>query len=253
MERKMADNTKQSFGINDVEQSVSPVTLFLIILAIIWGVVIGLWLIPNLIPGYAQSLSTEKPKVFWYLARSSAIISYLLLWFTMALGVGVTNKMTVRWPGLAKANELHQYFSILGIAFGLFHGLILLGDQYMNFSLWQIIVPFSTSSYRPLAVGLGQLAFYAWVVVLFSFYVRRKIGAKVWRGIHYASYFIYLSVLIHALLGGTDAGTPWLIWLYWITGGLVLFLTVYRTLYEIETAREKKKRLLERNQLLSSE
>jgi len=102
-------------------------------------------------------------------------MSYLLLWFSMVLGVGVTNKLAARWPGLAKTNELHQYVSILGIALGLFHGLILLGDQFMNFSLWQIIVPFSTTNYRPLAVGLGQLAFYAWAIILISFYVRRKI------------------------------------------------------------------------------
>jgi predicted ferric reductase len=137
----------------------------------------------------------------------------------------------------------------LGIAFGLFHALILLGDQYMNFSLWQVILPFSTASYRPFAVGLGQLAFYAWIVILISFYIRRRIGAKVWRGIHYASYFTYLSVLAHAILGGTDAGTPWVTWLYWITGGLILFLTIYRILNEVETAREKKELLRQSNQL----
>jgi predicted ferric reductase len=245
----MANNSKQSFGIEDAEQAISPVTLFLIVVAVIWGVVLGLTLIPHMIPGYAQSISNAKPKVFWYLSRGSAIVAYLLLWFSMVFGVGVTNKLSVRWPGLAKTNELHQYVSILGIAFGLFHALILLGDQYMNFALWQVILPFSTASYRPFAVGLGQLAFYAWIVILISFYIRRRIGAKVWRGIHYASYFTYLSVLVHAILGGTDAGTPWVTWLYWITGGLILFLTIYRILNEVETAREKKELLRQRNQL----
>jgi predicted ferric reductase len=244
----MADPSKQSFSINDAETEVSPIAFFLIILAVIWGVVVGLMIIPNLIPGYAQSLVSQKPKVFWYLSRGSAIMSYLLLWFSMVLGVGVTNKLAARWPGLAKTNELHQYVSILGIALGLFHGLILLGDQFMNFSLWQIIVPFSTTNYRPLAVGLGQLAFYAWAIILISFYVRRKIGTKVWRGIHYASYFTYLAVLVHAVLGGTDAGTLWLTWVYWITGGVLLFLTIYRVLSEVENAREKKALLLQRNQ-----
>jgi len=210
-------------------------------------------LIPNLLPGYASSLASEKPKVFWYLARASAIIAYLLLWFSMVLGVGVTNKLSARWPGLAKTNELHQYISILGIAIGLFHGLILVGDQYMNFSLWQIFVPFSTSTYRPLAVGFGQLAFYAWVVILISFYVRRKIGAKVWRGIHYAGYFTYLAVLVHAIIGGTDAGTAWVQGLYWVSGGLLLFLTVYRILNEVENAREKRERLLNRAQITTTD
>jgi len=170
---------KQNFSIEDAQPQMSFVTVFLILVAIVWGVALGLVLLPGLLPGYFQSLSSTQPKVFWYLARSSAIVAYFLLWLTMVFGVGVTNKLSTRWPGLARTNELHQYVSILGIAFGLFHGLILLGDQYMNFSWWQILVPFSTSSYRPLAVGLGQLAFYSWVVILISFYVRRKIGAKV--------------------------------------------------------------------------
>lgn len=246
----MADS-KQSFGIEDTRTEVRPIALFLIFLVVIWGVILGLVLIPGLVPGYVSSLSSEKPKAFWYLARSSAIVAYLLLWASMVLGVGVTNKLSARWPGLAKANELHQYISILGLAIGLFHGLILAGDHYMNFSLWQIFLPFSTSGYRPLAVGLGQLAFYVWTVLVISFYVRRKIGAKVWRGIHYASYFTYLAVLLHAILGGTDAGLPWMQWFYWVSGGLLLFLTVYRILNEVENARERRERLAQVIQISS--
>ena len=244
----MSNSTKQSFSIEDAQQQVRPITLFLVFLAVIWGVVLGLYLIPAALPGVAQSLTGEKPKVFWYLARASAIVAYLLLWLSMVLGVGVTNKLAIRWPGLAKTNELHQYISILGLSFGLFHGLILLGDQYTSFSLLQIILPFSTSSYRPFAVGLGQLAFYAWVVILISFYVRKKIGARVWRGIHYASYFTFLSVLVHALVSGTDAGTTGMQWLYWASGGILLFLTVYRILHEVQAARAKKERLLQQKQ-----
>lgn len=246
-------NAKQSFSIEDSRTEVRPIALFLIFLVAIWGVILGLALIPMLAPGYAGSLSSEKPKVFWYLARSSALVAYLLLWASMVLGVGVTNKLSARWPGLAKTNELHQYISILGLAFGLFHGLILVGDQYMNFSFWQIFLPFSTSNYRPLAVGLGQLAFYVWLVLVTSFYVRRKIGAKVWRSIHYASYFTYLAVLLHAILGGTDAGLPWVQWLYWVSGGLLLFLTVYRILNGVENARERRERLAQVIQISSTD
>jgi predicted ferric reductase len=161
----------------------------------------------------------------------------------MILGVGVTNKIAARWPGLAKANELHQFVSIFGLALGLFHGLILLGDQYSNFKLVQILVPFTTTTYRPFGVGLGQIAFYLWGIILVSFYVRKKIGTKTWRFIHYFSYLTFLSVLIHSLLVGTDAGLQIAQLYYWITGGLLLFLTVYRIFYEIEASAEKKRRL----------
>lgn len=214
-------------------------------LTAIWGAVLGLSILPLVIPGMTQSILAAQPKVFWYLSRGSALVAYGLLWLSMVLGVGVTNKLAAKWPGLGKANDLHQYVSILGIAFGLFHGLILLGDQYSQFKLIQILIPFTTTTYRPLAVGLGQVGFYLWLVILGSFYVRKRIGSKVWRFIHYFTYLTYAGVLIHALLAGTDAGLQATQIYYWVTGGLLLFLTVYRIIYEIESASEKRNRMAE--------
>jgi predicted ferric reductase len=230
----MVDQAKQSFSIEEAHTEVRPITLFLVLLGVIGGLYLLLTLLPGWISGYAQSIDSAQPKIFWYLARGSAIIAYFLLWFSMVYGVTVTNKLAAKWPGLAKTNELHQYVSILGLAFGLFHGLILLGDQYMNFSLWQVFLPFSTVSYRPLAVGLGQLAFYGWLVIVVSFYL------------------IFISVLFHALIGGTDASLVWMQWIYWSTGGLLLFLTIYRIFHEVEHRREQKARALERQSTLFS-
>jgi len=238
----MADHSQPSYSLTDTKPAIRPITVFISMFGIFAGAIIGLYMLPDWLPWLNQSIAGAQPKVFWYLARGSAVIAYLLLWFTMVLGVTVTNKLVMKWPGLAKSNELHQYLSILGLSFGLFHGLVLLGDQFMNFSLWQIFVPFSTVSYRPLIVGLGQLGFYAWLVLVISFYVRKKIGAKGWRKIHFASYFTFLAVLVHAIIGGTDASLPWMQLVYWITGGLLLFFTIYRILYEIDQKRERKER-----------
>jgi predicted ferric reductase len=243
MERKMDESNKQSFSIDDVKPQVSPIMLFVIFLVVIWGVVLGLIILPAFLPGLSQSILASKPKIFWYLSRGSALVAYGLLWFSMVLGVGVTNKLATRWPGLGKTNELHQFISILGLAFGLFHGLILLGDAYSHFTLAQRLLPFATTTYRPFAVGLGQIGFYLWAVVLGSFYVRKKIGTKSWRFIHYFSYLTFLGVLVHSLMSGTDAGLQATQLYYWITGGLLLFLTVYRVIYEIETHAEKKEKL----------
>jgi predicted ferric reductase len=244
----MEDNSKQSINIDELKPTVSPVTLFAIFLAVIWGLALGMIVLPALLPGMTQSIMAAQPKVFWYLSRGSALVAYGLLWFSMALGVGVTNKLAAKWPGLAKTNELHQFISILGLAFGLFHGLILLGDQYSHYSLVQILLPFSMTQYRPFGVGLGQLGFYLWAIVLLSFYVRKKIGTKTWRFIHYFSYLTFLGALIHGLISGTDAGLQATQLYYWITGGLLLFLTVYRVLYEVEAAAEKKERVLANTQ-----
>jgi predicted ferric reductase len=236
-------DTKPSFSIEDAQPRVSPLAFFLYLLAAIWGVVIGVALLQTVLPGMTQSILAAQPKVFWFLSRASAFTAYGLLWFSMILGVGVTNKMAVRWPGLGKANELHQFVSLLGIAFGLFHGLILLGDQYFGFKLAQILVPFTVTGYKPLVVGLGQLALYLWAIILGSFYLRKRIGSKTWRFIHYFTYLSYLGVLIHGLLGGTDAGTGAALTLYWATGGTLLFLTIYRVFHEVQEREEKSARM----------
>jgi predicted ferric reductase len=243
----MAEPTKQTFSIEDVDPQFSAGAVFAILLAVIAGAVTALFVLQIWLPGFSQSILSAQPKVFWYLSRGSAFVAYILLWFSMVLGVGVTNKMAARWPGLAKANDLHQYVSILGLAFGLFHGLILLGDQYMNFSVLQIFLPFSTTNYQPFAVGVGQIAFYLWGVILISFYVRKRIGTKIWRAIHYFSYLSLLGALIHGIIGGTDAVTTWATVLYWSTGAILLFLTTYRVINGIYVASERKSKRLVQN------
>ncbi len=132
------------------------------------------------------------------------------------------------WPGAPAAFAIHEYVSLLGLAFALFHALILLGDRYINFTVAQIFMPFSTLNYRPTWTGIGQLAFYLWLIVALSFYVRSSIGQKTWRTIHYLSFVLYIMGLAHGLFAGTDSTANWAQWYYWISGGSLLFLLVYR-------------------------
>src|SRR5690606_36110942 len=71
-------------------------------------------------------------------------------------------------------------------------------------------------------------AFYAMLVVGLSFFVRRAIGARLWRLLHFASFAIFLAALVHGLASGTDSATLWARALYWSAGASVLFLTLYR-------------------------
>jgi predicted ferric reductase len=136
--------------------------------------------------------------------------------------------MARAWPGAPAAFAVHEYTSLLGLAFALFHALVLLGDHYIQFTLAQILMPFATLGYRPLWVGIGQTGFYLWIIVAFSFYVRQGIGQKTWRWVHYASFAMYAAGLLHGLFSGTDTNAGWAQGYYWITGGSVLFLFMTR-------------------------
>ena len=208
------------------------------LLAVVIGLAAAIIILPAWMPNITASLLGADAKFYWYLSRATAFVGYGLLWLSMSMGIMITNKMARVWPGGPTAAALHQHTSLLGLGFGLVHGLLLIGDQYINFNLAQVLTPFSTASYLPQWVGLGQLAFYTWAVVVFSYYIRNQIGRKTWRSIHFASYLVFALTLLHGIFSGTDTGKIWVTGMYWFSGSMILFLTFYRILYSINKARQ---------------
>jgi predicted ferric reductase len=218
---------------NELESTAPAASLQVVILgslAIVFGVVMAVMVLPAWLPGLTSSIVGETPKVFWYLSRGSALAGFILLWLSMVLGIIITNRLARIWPGGPAAFDLHQYTSLVGLGFGLFHPLILLGDQYLKPSLFEILVPFATQQYRPLWVGLGQIAFYSWAIVVGSFYIRKQLGNRTWRLVHFISFLTFVFVLIHGIFSGTDSTTPWANILYWTAAGSTLLLLFYRIL-----------------------
>jgi predicted ferric reductase len=194
-------------------------------------VIIGsMVILPVLVPGLVFSVLGEKPKVFWFVSRGMAVVSFIFLWISMVLGLLITGKIARFFPGAFTANYLHQYVSIAGLVTGLIHGVVLIGDKFMDTNLGQILIPFAYENYRPVWVAFGQIAFYLWLITTVTFYIKKRIGYKAWRVTHYLSFITYAGILIHGILSGTDTNTGWVSALYWISGGSVFFLTLYRIL-----------------------
>jgi predicted ferric reductase len=205
-------------------------TLVLTLLAAVGGAFGAVFVLPEILPGLSTSLLGPEPKAYWYLARSSAFIAYLLLWASMVFGLMITNRMARVWPGGPTAFDLHQHVSLLGMAFALFHGLVLVGDRFIGYTVGQVLIPFAGVDYRPAWVGIGQLGFYLLALVSLTFYVRKVIGHKAWRLIHFLSFLMFVMAIVHGVMSGTDSGAWWAVWVYWFTGGSTLFLTLYRLL-----------------------
>ena len=132
-------NSNQSISKNEeIHPAMSLPAFLLILLAAVGGALAAILVLPAWLPGVEVSIMGSAPQAFWFLSRSSALVAYLLLWLSMCLGLMITNKLARLWPGGPVAFDLHQHTSLLGVAFALFHGLILLGDRYLNPSLWHI-------------------------------------------------------------------------------------------------------------------
>ncbi len=205
----------------------------LIIGAALVGVIMALWLLPFLLPSFqADLLSTKIP---WHLSRVTGVVGYVLLWLSTALGISISSRAARLWPGGPAAFDLHQFGSLLALGFAGFHGLVLLGDSYIDYTLAQILLPFTSSSYRPLATGLGQLAFYLALAASLSYYVRKRIGQKTWRWLHFSTFLAFFLVTLHGALAGTD--TTVLLPLYVVAGASVLLLTLYRIFVTLPAPR----------------
>lgn len=210
----------------EYESSVNIQSFVMFLVAMTVGLLVAVLILPSWLPNMSFSLGGDAPKAYWYLSRATAFVSLSLLWISMALGIGITNKMARVWPGAAAAFAIHEYVSLLGLAFALFHALLLLGDKYINFTLSQVLMPFASVGYHPFWVGVGQIGFYIWALVAFSFYIRQGIGQKTWRLIHFLSFAMYAMGLVHGLFSGTDTSSAQMY--YWYSGGSLLFLLFTR-------------------------
>lgn len=203
-------------------------SLVSLLFAVSLGALGALIVLPDWAPALSKTLIGTDPKAYWYLSRGSAFVALGLLWISMMLGLLITDKMAKSWPGAPAAFAVHEYVSLLGLVFGAFHALILLGDHYINYQVAQILVPFGSVNYHPVWVGVGQIGFYVWAIISATFYVRQLIGPKAWRLIHFASFFNFAVAIIHGLGAGTDHATIWAQAIYWSMGATTFFLTVYR-------------------------
>lgn len=170
--------------------------------------------------------AANSVQLWWYVTRSAGIMAYLMLWFSMILGLAVTSKYMDIMLERMFTYDFHQFISLLSIAFLLVHILVLLLDRYMPYSVLQILVPF-ISPYRPFWVGIGVISFYVIVLVTVTFYIKRRLGMKSFRVIHYLSLAGFLGGLLHGIYSGTDTALPAMQILYKVSGLSVLFFTIY--------------------------
>lgn len=207
------------------EQPVYPTPLLLLIGA--FGLII---ILLGWVPQLRASFLGTQPHAYWFFSRASAVVAYALLWVSMAVGITITNRFARIWPGGPTAFDLHEYTSILGLAFALFHAIVLIADPFIHYTLDQVLLPFDSTNYRLLWVALGQIAFYGLVLVTVSFYVRRTIGNRNWRWLHYLSYPLFVLVALHGIFSGTDTGNRLVAWTYLLSLLSLGFLTLHRFL-----------------------
>ncbi len=165
---------------------------------------------------------------FWLLARASGITAYALLTASVLAGL-VLKARPFRSPRPAAVMDTHRFLALLGLGALALHGLTLLLDRTIHLTPAALVVP-GASPYRPVAVGLGVVAAELTVLVSASFALRRRIGARNWRRLHWTTYAIFGLATVHGLAAGTDTARPWAFAVYLAAAGSVSAAVAWRAL-----------------------
>lgn len=153
--------------------------------------------------------SIEVPWV-WYVTRASGIIAFAFAWLAIFLGIAVRLPLLKDIIRPAYSLSVHYTIAVQTLFFALLHGISFLFDPFMAPSLADAFIPFHISPGKldPLSLALGIMAFYGFIVLVITSWIKPMIPQRLWRITHFINIFVYVAVIGHALLIGTDMKVP---------------------------------------------
>ena len=182
-------------------------------------------------------LRDEYERLPWYTARITALLSYLALSASTIYGLLLSTKLLDRVAHRPISFTLHQDLAGIGVALALVHAAVLMIDRSVPYTPFELVVPFA-GPYRPLWVGIGQITMGLALLVLLSFYVRKRIGTRSWRTIHYLSFVAFAGATVHGLMAGSDTSAGWVYAGYLTLTVIVVFLTTYRIVLALGSRKD---------------
>ncbi len=175
-----------------------------------------------------MSQSSPSSYVWWLAGRSAGIVALALVTFSVILGLSMAARVIPsRWR--KDAIRLHEHIALISLGAIGAHGLLLAADPWLKAGAKGILIPFAMG-YRPLWTGLGIVGGYLAAILGLSFYVRKRIGARLWRRMHRFTVVVYVLGLVHSLGAGTDASIPVVRYAMLASALPILFLFALRVL-----------------------
>lgn len=165
----------------------------------------------------------------WLLSRATGLAAMLMLSLSVAWGLSFASRMAKRGPGsMTRDKVAHEALSLAALVLIALHGGVLLFDNYISPSIWQILVPFQMPD-QSVWVGIGIIA--GWIAFIsgLAHYAKKQLGRR-WKIIHRFTLLAWILALVHTIGSGPDTSHP-LVPVYLLLLVLpVFFSLVYRLL-----------------------
>ena len=164
---------------------------------------------------------------WWLASRAAGVVALLCVAVSVGIGLAMAGRVSPR--SNRALLDVHQWTALVGLVAIAVHGIALLGDAFLDPGLAGIAVPFLID-HAPVWTGLGVIGGWLAAILGLSYWIRNRVGPRLWRQLHKATLLVYVLAVAHTLGAGTDASSAWLRLLLLATGAPILFLLVMRVL-----------------------
>lgn len=164
---------------------------------------------------------------WWFLSRSSGIVSLSVLAFSMFLGVMLSARHMRSRLKPAWLLSLHRYCASLMIASLFLHVASLYMDSYAKFTPSDMLIPMA-SEWKPVAIAFGVISLYFIALVQITSIFMRRMPRQAWRGVHLTSYLALITTTVHAIAAGPDLGSLPAVAVFAGAGASFLTMTLLR-------------------------
>ena len=165
--------------------------------------------------------------ILWYATRGAGAVSLLLLSAVVVLGiVSVLRWQTPGWPRFLSSG-LHRNLALVAMTFLGLHIVTAVVDPFTALGWNATLLPFS-SPYRRLWLGLGVVALDLLLAIVVTSLLRRYIGPRAWRVVHWLTYACWPIAIVHGIGTGSDRRYAWMLAIDALCIGAVIGATSWR-------------------------
>jgi methionine sulfoxide reductase heme-binding subunit len=143
----------------------------------------------------------------WTVVRASGTVDLILLTVVVALGVAVVGRGSIGGTPRFVFQHLHRDASLLAVALLVAH--VVAAVLLVHLDILPSVVPFASAA-RRVYLGLGVLGADLMALIAVTSIVRRRLGLRGWRRLHWAAYVAWAAAVVHGAAPGTDRRVPWI-------------------------------------------
>ena len=166
-------------------------------------------------------------EVWWYLSRSSGIVATVLVVAALVCGLLFSARATGTRRRPKWWLDLHNYLGGLAFVFVVVHIVAVYQDQLSDIGVLQVVVPMTASGWA-WGITWGVLASYAFALVVFTSWPRKRGSRRLWLTVHLLSVPAAVLAGVHAWMVGSSRGQLWFAVLLVALVGVAVFPAVLR-------------------------